>query len=47
VIFGPAGRKLPMLPLQVDAKGFLRARDNFDSPVGPSWWGVRLKGPTS
>jgi ubiquinol-cytochrome c reductase iron-sulfur subunit len=47
VIFGPAGRKLPMLPLQVDARGFLRARGNFDSPVGPSWWGVRLKGPTS
>jgi ubiquinol-cytochrome c reductase iron-sulfur subunit len=47
VIFGPAGRKLPMLPLEVDAKGFLRARGNFDSPVGPSWWGVRLKGPTS
>jgi quinol---cytochrome c reductase iron-sulfur subunit len=47
VIFGPAGRKLPMLPLQVDAGGFLRARGNFDSPVGPSWWGVRLKGPTS
>jgi len=47
VIFGPAGRKLPMLPLEVDAKGFLRARGNFDSPVGPSWWGVRLKGPTA
>jgi ubiquinol-cytochrome c reductase iron-sulfur subunit len=46
VIFGPAGRKLPMLPLQVDARGFLRAQGNFDSPVGPSWWGVRLKGPT-
>ena len=47
VIFGPAGRKLPMLPLEVDARGFLRAQGNFDSPVGPSWWGVRLKGPTS
>jgi ubiquinol-cytochrome c reductase iron-sulfur subunit len=46
VIFGPAGRKLPMLPLRVDARGFLRARGNFDNPVGPSWWGVRLKGPT-
>jgi quinol---cytochrome c reductase iron-sulfur subunit len=47
VTFGPAGRKLPMLPLEIDAKGFLRARGNFDSPVGPSWWGVRLKGPTT
>ncbi|HYX75705.1 MAG TPA: Rieske 2Fe-2S domain-containing protein [Gaiellaceae bacterium] len=47
VIFGPAGRKLPMLPLQVDGKGVLRAKGNFDSPVGPSWWGVRMKKPTA
>jgi len=47
VIFGPAGRKLPMLPLQIDARGFLRARGNFDGPVGPSWWGVRMKKPTT
>jgi ubiquinol-cytochrome c reductase iron-sulfur subunit len=46
VTFGPAGRKLPMLPLLVDRKGFLRAAGNFDEPVGPSWWGVRMKGPT-
>jgi ubiquinol-cytochrome c reductase iron-sulfur subunit len=44
VTFGPAGRKLPMLPLEVRG-GFLHARDNFDEPVGPSWWGVRLRGP--
>jgi ubiquinol-cytochrome c reductase iron-sulfur subunit len=47
VIFGPAGRKLPMLPLEIDGKGFLRARGNFDGPVGPSWWGVRMKKPTT
>ena len=47
VTFGPAGRKLPMLPLEVDPHGFLRARGNFDGSVGPSWWGVRLKGPTT
>jgi ubiquinol-cytochrome c reductase iron-sulfur subunit len=47
VTFGPAGRKLPMLPLTVDRNGVLRARGNFDSPVGPSWWGVRLRKPTS
>jgi ubiquinol-cytochrome c reductase iron-sulfur subunit len=41
VIFGPAGRPLPQLPLEVDAKGFLRAKANFTGPVGPSWWGVR------
>jgi hypothetical protein len=34
-----------MLPLTVDPKGFLRARGNFDEPVGPSWWGVRLRKP--
>jgi ubiquinol-cytochrome c reductase iron-sulfur subunit len=47
VIFGPAGRKLPMLPLEIDGKGFLRAKGNFDGPVGPSWWGVRMKKPTT
>ena len=46
VTFGPAGRKLPMLPLMVGPGGELRAKGNFDSPVGPSWWGVRLKRPT-
>jgi ubiquinol-cytochrome c reductase iron-sulfur subunit len=45
VIFGPAGRKLPMLPVVADAKGYLRAKGNFDGPVGPSWWGVRLWKP--
>ena len=42
VTFGPAGRDLPLLPLYVDSSGFLRAKGNFDGPVGPSWWGVRL-----
>jgi ubiquinol-cytochrome c reductase iron-sulfur subunit len=46
VTFGPAGRKLPMLPLMVGPGGELRAKGNFDSPVGPSWWGVRMKRPT-
>jgi ubiquinol-cytochrome c reductase iron-sulfur subunit len=45
VTFGPAGRPLPMLPLTVDGKGFLRARGNFNDPVGPSWWGVRNRDP--
>ncbi len=44
VLFGPAGRKLPMLPLVIDGRGELRAAGNFDGPVGPSWWGVRLHG---
>jgi ubiquinol-cytochrome c reductase iron-sulfur subunit len=44
VIFGPAGRPLPQLPLKVDAAGQLRAAGNFSGPVGPAWWGVRLGG---
>jgi ubiquinol-cytochrome c reductase iron-sulfur subunit len=46
VTFGPAGRKLPMLPVYVDSRGELRARGNFDQPVGPSWWGVRMGKPS-
>jgi ubiquinol-cytochrome c reductase iron-sulfur subunit len=45
VLFGPAGRPLPQLPLVIDAAGTLRAGGNFSGAVGPSWWGVRLKGP--
>ena len=45
VTFGPAGRPLPMLPLFVDARGFLRAKGNFNDAVGPSWWGVRNRKP--
>jgi ubiquinol-cytochrome c reductase iron-sulfur subunit len=47
VLFGPAGRPLPMLPISVDGKGYLRARGTFDGQVGPSWWGVRLRRPES
>ena len=42
VTFGPAGRDLPMLPIYTDSGGYLRAKGNFDGPVGPSWWGVRM-----
>jgi ubiquinol-cytochrome c reductase iron-sulfur subunit len=45
VTFGPAGRALPMLPIEVDSRGYLRAQGNFDGPVGPSWWGVRMFRP--
>ena len=44
VLFGPAGRDLPQLPLAIDPAGHLRAAGNFSGPVGPSWWGVRIKG---
>jgi hypothetical protein len=35
-----------MLPLTIDRAGNLRAAGNIDGPVGPSWWGVRMKEPT-
>jgi ubiquinol-cytochrome c reductase iron-sulfur subunit len=38
VIFGPAARSLPQLPITVNADGFLVARSGFDQPVGPSFW---------
>jgi ubiquinol-cytochrome c reductase iron-sulfur subunit len=42
VIFGPAGRPLPQLPLAIDpATGELRAAGVFSGPVGPAWPGVR------
>jgi ubiquinol-cytochrome c reductase iron-sulfur subunit len=43
VLFGPAGRPLPQLPLLVDRTGHLRAAGVFSGPVGPAWWGVRMK----
>jgi ubiquinol-cytochrome c reductase iron-sulfur subunit len=45
VLFGPAGRPLPMLPLEIDSKGYLRAKGNFNEQVGPSWWGSRTWKP--
>ncbi len=38
VIFGPAARHLPQLPLAVDADGYLIATSDFTEPVGPSYW---------
>lgn len=38
VIFGPAKRPLPQLPITVDADGYLIARSDFTEPVGPSFW---------
>jgi ubiquinol-cytochrome c reductase iron-sulfur subunit len=38
VIFGPAGRPLPQLQLEVDDEGYLVAARDFDEPVGPSFW---------
>ncbi|HWM34327.1 MAG TPA: Rieske 2Fe-2S domain-containing protein [Pseudolysinimonas sp.] len=42
VIFGPAKRPLPQLPITVDEEGFLVARSDFTEPVGPSFWERQL-----
>jgi ubiquinol-cytochrome c reductase iron-sulfur subunit len=41
VVFGPAGRPLPQLPLEIDGDRVLRAAGGFSGPIGPAWWGVR------
>jgi ubiquinol-cytochrome c reductase iron-sulfur subunit len=41
VVFGPAGRPLPQLPVTIDPDGNLRAGGRFDEDIGPAWWGVR------
>jgi ubiquinol-cytochrome c reductase iron-sulfur subunit len=38
VVFGPAARALPQLPITVDDEGYLVARSDFTEPVGPSFW---------
>ena len=38
VIFGPAARSLPQLPITVNADGYLVAKSDFTVPVGPSFW---------
>ena len=38
VIFGPAARALPQLPLMLDGNGYLAAASDFTQPVGPSFW---------
>jgi ubiquinol-cytochrome c reductase iron-sulfur subunit len=38
VLFGPAPRPLPQLPITTDTQGFLVAQSDFHEPVGPSYW---------
>ncbi len=38
VVFGPAGRPLPQLPIRTDTDGTLRATGHMSGPVGPAWW---------
>ncbi len=38
VLFGPAPRPLPQLPITVNADGYLVAQSDFHEPVGPTFW---------
>jgi ubiquinol-cytochrome c reductase iron-sulfur subunit len=44
VLFGPAGRSLPQLPLEVRADGTLAAAGPLSADVGPSWLGTHAPG---
>jgi ubiquinol-cytochrome c reductase iron-sulfur subunit len=41
VIFGPAGRALPQLPLSIDSDEVLVAAGGLSGDVGPAWRGTR------
>ena len=43
VVFGPATRPLPQLPITVDSEGYLIAQSDFHEPVGPSFWDRSVK----
>ena len=38
VVFGPAARSLPQLPITIDGEGYLVARSDFTVPTGPSYF---------
>ncbi|MBV9311627.1 MAG: Rieske (2Fe-2S) protein [Solirubrobacterales bacterium] len=40
LLFGPAGRALPQLPLTIDTQGYVTAAGPFHEDIGPSWWNV-------
>ena len=40
VVFGPAHRPLPQLPIEVDDEGYLVATGDFPEPIGPSFWDI-------
>lgn len=43
VVFGPAGRELPQLPLDVDEAGDLVSAGDLSAAVGPSFWSDESK----
>ena len=40
VLFGPAGRPLPQLPLRIAADGTLEAAGPLSGDIGPAWFGT-------
>jgi ubiquinol-cytochrome c reductase iron-sulfur subunit len=44
VIFGPAARDLPQLPLAIAPDRTLMAAGDYFDPIGPSYGGIRLRG---
>jgi ubiquinol-cytochrome c reductase iron-sulfur subunit len=40
VLFGPAGRPLPQLPIAIARDGTLRAAGSLSGDVGPAWFGI-------
>ena len=38
--FGPAGRPLPQLPIQLQPDGTFTALGDFSEPVGPAFWDI-------
>jgi ubiquinol-cytochrome c reductase iron-sulfur subunit len=44
VIFGPAPRALPQLPIGVDTEGYLIAQSDYEVPVGPGFWELGSSG---
>jgi ubiquinol-cytochrome c reductase iron-sulfur subunit len=41
VVFGPAARPLPQLPLRLDGRRNLVAAGPLSGSVGPAWWGTK------
>ncbi|WP_433529260.1 cytochrome bc1 complex Rieske iron-sulfur subunit [Micromonospora sp. CA-263727] len=37
-VFGPASRRLPQLPIEVDAEGYFVAKSDYTETVGPDFW---------
>jgi ubiquinol-cytochrome c reductase iron-sulfur subunit len=38
VLDGPADHPLPQLPIEVSSDGYVRAKGDFPSPIGPGFW---------